>query len=246
MSYVLKMIEEGEHQRQDFKTRVDDARKIARTLVAFANSDGGRLLIGVRDDGSIAGVREEEEWHMIQEAAQAHCKPPVPFEVQVWKADFKTVLEVQIPRSAQRPHFCESEEGELRAYLRQGDQNLKANAVLVKVWQYEMRADRYAFRYDRFVGKLFKAWRDGRVLAFGQVARIARIDFAEAEDLLCLLMVWNIIEMVPSPRGFQYRLRDEAALDRLEQGQVGWDAPGGDLARLAQLGTVRALKPPRS
>lgn len=240
MSYILKMIEEGEHQRQDFKTRVDDARKIARTLVAFANSDGGRLLIGVRDDGSVAGVQAEEEWHMIQEAAQVHCRPAVPFEVQVWKTEYRTILEVQIPRSAQRPHFCTSEEGGWVAYLRHGDQNLKANAVMVKVWQYEMRADRYAFRYDRFVGKLFKAWREGRTLAFGQVARIARIDFAEAEDLLCLLTVWGILSIEPTVRGFQYRLKDEAALDRLEEGQAADLGLG-----LARLGTVKPLKPKR-
>ena len=50
MSYVQQMIEEGE-QTQDFKMRIDDAAKIARTLVAFANTDGGRLLIGVKDNG---------------------------------------------------------------------------------------------------------------------------------------------------------------------------------------------------
>ena len=68
MSYVLQMIEEGEHQSQDFKMRVDDARKIARTIVAFANSDGGRLLIGVKDNGGIVGVRAEEEVHVIEMA----------------------------------------------------------------------------------------------------------------------------------------------------------------------------------
>ena len=50
------MIAEGEHQQQDFKTRIDDSRKIARTLVAFANADGGRMLIGVKDNGTVSGV----------------------------------------------------------------------------------------------------------------------------------------------------------------------------------------------
>ena len=46
------MIEEGEHLQQDFKLRVDDPHKIAKTIAAFANSEGGRLLIGVRDSGA--------------------------------------------------------------------------------------------------------------------------------------------------------------------------------------------------
>ena len=235
MSYVLNMIAEGEHQRQDFKTRVDDARKIARTFSAFANTDGGRLLIGVKDDGSIAGVNAEEEYHMLNEAAQAHCRPTVPFEVQVWKAEFRTVLEVQVPRSAGRPHFAEttpaSEAGPDRwqAFLRRGDENLKANPVLVKVWQYEMRAERPEFHYDQYIGKVFRAWREGKTLHFKHVMRKGRLHPEDAEDLLSLLVVWGIVEWVPTRRGFVYRLASEAALDRLE-------SQGADAFRWNQAG----------
>ena len=55
--YIHILIAEGEHQQQDFKFEISDARKIARTLSAFSNTDGGRLLIGVKDNGKIAGVR---------------------------------------------------------------------------------------------------------------------------------------------------------------------------------------------
>ena len=48
--YLLSLIREGEHQQQDFKYRVADACKLAKSVSAFANTDGGRLLIGVRDD----------------------------------------------------------------------------------------------------------------------------------------------------------------------------------------------------
>ena len=64
--YLLSLIREGEHQQQDFKYRVADACKLAKTVSAFANTDGGRLLIGVRDDGHLSGVRSEEEIYMMQ------------------------------------------------------------------------------------------------------------------------------------------------------------------------------------
>lgn len=54
--YLQQLIAEGEHQQQDFKFEISDARKIARSLSAFSNTDGGRLLIGVKDNGRIAGV----------------------------------------------------------------------------------------------------------------------------------------------------------------------------------------------
>ena len=216
MSYVQKMIAEGEHQTQDFKMRVDDAQKIARTIVAFANTDGGRLLIGVKDNGAITGVNQEEEYHMIDLACQSHCKPAVPFEIQVWKAEGRSILEVRIPRSAQRPHFCEDEQGQWRAYLRREDRIHRASPVQVKVWQYEMRTDRSEFRYDQYIGKLFASWRLGKELNFRQVARKARLSFSDAEDLLCLLIVWGIIRWERGQRGLLYCLNDENALDKLE------------------------------
>ena len=216
MSYVQQMIEEGEHQTQDFKMRIDDAAKIARTLVAFANTDGGRLLIGVKDNGAVTGVNQEEEYHMIDLACQSHCKPAILYDVQVWKVEGRSVLEVQIPRSASRPHFCEDENGKWQAYLRREDRIHRASPVQVKVWQYEMRMDCSEFRYDQFIGKLFNAWRDGRQLRFQQVARMARLRYDDAEDLLCLLIVWNIIEWERGARGLVYQLADASALDELE------------------------------
>ena len=73
--YLLRLISEGEHQQQDFKYRVSDARKLARSVSAFANTDGGRLLIGVRDDGHMSGVRSEEEIYMMHQAAYRYCRP---------------------------------------------------------------------------------------------------------------------------------------------------------------------------
>lgn len=64
--YLQKLILQGEHQTQDLKYCISDSKKIARSLVAFANSDGGRLLIGVKDNGNIAGVRSEEEYYMVE------------------------------------------------------------------------------------------------------------------------------------------------------------------------------------
>ena len=64
--YIHALRVEGEHQQQDFKFEISDARKIAKTLSAFANTDGGRLLIGVKDNGKIAGVRSEEEVVLIE------------------------------------------------------------------------------------------------------------------------------------------------------------------------------------
>ena len=61
-------IEEGEHDRQDFKETISSSRKIAKTLCAFANTRGGRLLVGVRDNGSLRHLDTEAEKQMLENA----------------------------------------------------------------------------------------------------------------------------------------------------------------------------------
>lgn len=71
--YIRKLVAEGEHIHQDFKFAISDIRKIAKSLSAFANTEGGRLLVGVKDNGKIAGVRSEEEIYMVEAAASVYC-----------------------------------------------------------------------------------------------------------------------------------------------------------------------------
>ena len=88
----------------DFKFEISDCKKIARSLVAFANTDGGRLLIGVKDNGVISGIRSEEEKHMIQTASEMFCNPNVYFQAKEWNINGKTVLEVIVPKSKYHKH----------------------------------------------------------------------------------------------------------------------------------------------
>ena len=104
MHPIEALIEQGEHQQLDFKFEVSDSKKIARTLSAFANTDGGRLLIGVKDNGNISGVRSEEEYYMIEAASKMYTRPEVPFEATRWEVNGKTVLEVYIAPSSDKPH----------------------------------------------------------------------------------------------------------------------------------------------
>ena len=101
--YIHALIAEGEHQQQDFKFEISDARKIAKTLSAFANTDGGRLLIGVKDNGKIAGVRSEEEKYMIEAAAQLYCVPEVEYTLKTYIVEGRQVLVATIEENPHKP-----------------------------------------------------------------------------------------------------------------------------------------------
>ncbi len=96
---LKQRIAKGEGTQLDFKFRIDDQKKIARTLVAFANSHGGSLLIGVKDNGKITGANPEEEFHMIEGAASMYTQPMVPFESKTWQEGHHYVSEIIVPKS---------------------------------------------------------------------------------------------------------------------------------------------------
>jgi predicted HTH transcriptional regulator len=143
-AYLRKLIAEGENQQLDFKYCVSDSRKIARTLSAFSNSDGGKLLIGVRDNGSIAGIRSDEEIYMVDTASHLFCRPEVKFSIKQHSAGRKTILEVEVPKGDNRPCQAQDDNGKWKTYFRHNDQNLVVNRVLLQVWKKEIKKIRSA------------------------------------------------------------------------------------------------------
>ncbi len=131
---IKKLIFEGESISLDFKKTITSCEKIARTMVSFANNKGGRLLIGVADDGTINGVKsEDEERYMITKAAHFYAKPalePVFEEVYV---DDKLVLVVDIPESAVKPHYALAEDRKWWVYVRVKDKSVLASKIVVDV-----------------------------------------------------------------------------------------------------------------
>src|SRR4051812_9943642 len=97
---IKRLILEGEGVSLDFKKTITRYEKIAKTMVSFANNKGGKLLVGVADNGAILGVKsEEEEKYMLTKAAHLYCRPalePIFEEVYI---DHKVVLVAEIPPS---------------------------------------------------------------------------------------------------------------------------------------------------
>ena len=148
---IEDLIAQGEHQQQDFKYKVTDAVKLARSVSAFANTDGGRLLIGVRDDGTIHGVRSEEEIFMMHAAACKYCtpEPTIQFETlhvptEPHGGRLRTVVVCTISPSAQRPVFA-LEDGRKTAYIRVADENIVASPVHLAIWRQEARLQGEAY-----------------------------------------------------------------------------------------------------
>lgn len=182
--HIYKLIEQGEHQQLDFKFAVNDSKKIARSLSAFANTYGGRLLIGVKDNGKIAGVRSEEEYYMIEAASQIHTSPEVKFATVKHSLEGKQVLEVIIEKSKNRPHYAPDEKGNLKAFVRVKDQNLLANGLLVKVWKQQNKEVGVKIKYNDAENFILKYLSENEQITFSKFRKLANIDKDYAEQIL--------------------------------------------------------------
>lgn len=146
---IKKMIIEGEGVTLDFKKTITSCEKIAKTLVAFANNRGGRLLIGVLDDGTIKGVKsEDEEKYMITRAANFFCRPalePVFEEIYI---DAKLVLVAEIKPSDLKPHYSLGEDGKWWVYIRTNDKSMLASKIVVDVLKRSNNDDGVLIEYS--------------------------------------------------------------------------------------------------
>lgn len=133
---IRAWVAEGEHERQDFKLTVTDARKIARSISAFANHGGGRLLIGVKDNGVIAGVRNEEDVFVVEQAAQRYCSPPQEVEFHAYTVDTRvTVIVASVAAAAEKPVEVLEADGSREAFVRVADENIHAHPLMVRGWR---------------------------------------------------------------------------------------------------------------
>lgn len=215
--YLHKLIEEGEHQRQDFKYCINDSKKIARSLVAFANTDGGRLLIGVKDNGKIAGISTDEEFYMVEAAAKIYSDPPIDFSTKQWLVDGKTVLEINIQPSDKKPHFAKDDSGKWLAYLRIDDENVLAHKILINVWVKQKSTNGILFSYSDDEKFLIELLQKNDSISFSKYLRNADISRRKAETILTEFILMDIVRIETSKEGTLFALNTDFDSEELKK-----------------------------
>ncbi len=102
---IQELIRQGENASLEFKQEDVRAESIAREIVAFANRDGGTLLLGIADDGTVQGLSKEknyEEW--IANIARNNVVPSICTDFSLVLADGKKIALVIIPKGKDKPY----------------------------------------------------------------------------------------------------------------------------------------------
>ena len=137
--HLLELIEEGENLQCEFKRQFTTPEKIAREMIAFANTKGGYLIFGVDDDRQVVGVdSEKSESEMVKDAAENFCEPPLNYSIDFIELHGKETVVISIPESENKPHRLQDYKNELDinsavVLVRINDKSVQASKEMVRI-----------------------------------------------------------------------------------------------------------------
>lgn len=194
--HIRQLIFEGEEVSLDFKKTITSCSKIAKTLVAFANNKGGRLLIGVADNGDIKGVRsEDEEKYMLTKAAHFYCRPAIePYFEEVY-IDDKIVLVAEIRESDTKPHYALGEDNKWWVYIRVKDKSLLASKIVVDVLKGGAKEDGVFIEYSGKEKALLEYLDNNERITAREYSKMLNLPRRRAQRILVNLVLSGIIRL---------------------------------------------------
>jgi predicted HTH transcriptional regulator len=206
---LKKLTAQGEGLHLEFKKKANFPEKIAKELVAFANTDGGLLLLGVDDDGTVSGTRDiEGEVFVMEETIEKLIKPRLMYQAQVIKINDKKGLAIfEIPKSEKRPLYLrnapQTKEG--KAYVRNGDQSLQASKEMCEILRRRCRKKDIQFTFgekEQMLMKLLDERQYTTLLDFSKAAKISK--FVASRTLIQLVLA-NVLDILPKEGEDHYR-----------------------------------------
>jgi hypothetical protein len=192
----LVMLGEGAHL--EFKRRVPRPQRIAKEIIAFANTRGGQLLLGVDDDGTITGLRDVgEEEFALRGALSQYCDPPVSVDIErIPIAHRRDVIVVRVAESDHKPHFLVDSAAQATriAYIRVDDKSVEASAEALNLLLSDSE-ERIVFEFGEKERLLMRYLDQYARITVGEYAQLAYLDDDTAAATLVLLTRAGILEL---------------------------------------------------
>jgi len=205
---LKRLVALGEGAHLEFKHRVPRPDRMAKEVIALANTGGGRVLLGVDDDGSIVGVKDSnEELFALQNALESYCEPPVTLNVEGVRVSRKRdVLVIDVPRSAVKPHYLRkgarngSEPNDRKAYVRVGAESVEASREAVKLMKAERNPRDTRFTFGEAEQKLMAYLERYERITVREYARLAGIPPKRASHTLVLMARAEVLRLYSDPK----------------------------------------------
>jgi predicted HTH transcriptional regulator len=209
ISELKALISEGENFKIEFKRQSSGVEKIAKELIAFANTKGGMILFGVEDDGTIYGVESEKsEMDLIYEAARKWCEPPIEPIVQVIELNGKDIVVAIVEESRNKPHrlqdYRETLSRDSKVYIRVNDKSVIASREVVKILEGESPdSEPLSIIIGENERRLFKILEDSQRITVKEFAKLVNISERRASRILVRLVRAGVIR-IHTEEKFEY------------------------------------------
>lgn len=204
-NYLETLIQKREGEQTEFLPHPESSFVIAKTLCAFANKEGGSLLIGIRKNGKIAGTEPSESYSAVASAAHL-CTPPVLFDSVMLQSAHKIVLEIRVPKSNDvHKLFVDNT---WVPYIRFKDLSLKANSVLKKYLDLKKNSPGQIGLPEETTD-ILSLFREDDSLTLTQIVKKTDLKREKVEMLLAQLLILNKIDMDIQENAIVYQLHKE-------------------------------------
>ena len=206
---LQQLVALGEGISLEFKRKVPRAKRIAKEVIALANTQGGRILLGVSDDGTIVGVRDAgEQEFVLHRSVDAHVMPSVDYTTErIPIAGRRDVILVTVPESTDKPHHLVSQPnvppGDGTAYVRVEEMSVEASPESVALMREEASGNGVTLQFGDNESLLMRYLEDYGRVTVTQFARMADLSPQDASRTLLKLARANVLQL-HAARGEDY------------------------------------------
>jgi ATP-dependent DNA helicase RecG len=133
---------EKESSTLEWKREVPLNDQLIKTMIAFCNQFGGKLVLGVGDDGTILGLSEsqiEQLLEFVEKAIYEASSPSIIPRTYIQRFEDKLVLVIEVAPGMNKPYYRISEGSEKGVYIRLGRSTLRATKEIIEELQWQSK-----------------------------------------------------------------------------------------------------------
>lgn len=203
---LRKIVAQGEGQYLEFKHKISHPEKVVREMIAFANSEGGTILVGVDDNGELVGLKyPDEELMTLQEALEKYVRQTLVYQESLVKlSDKKSVLRLDIPPSEKRPIYLRINSQERESYVRVNDMSIKASKEMNEIIRRKRQKKDIHFYFAAHELALMQYLDVNQNITLQDFQKLTGLSRFAASRKLILLVLANVLKITASEKGDTY------------------------------------------
>ncbi len=196
------LVAQGEGSQLEFKRKATHPDKIMKEIVAFANSGGGTLLIGVDDNLTIPGLPDaDEDEYILEHAIAKYCHPEIKYTFETIAITSRlSVLAYHIQPGDEKPYAVLDDfiNKTGTVYVRVNDMSVQASREVKQILRQRARQKDFRFEYGDKERLLMQYLDQQPSITLSQFAALAGIPRRQASQTLILLVLCNVLRIQPN------------------------------------------------